>query len=301
MQSAETNGHRCYRFVLCLSRGSYFLHSSQEKNISSMFTCSFHRHQTSPSNHTEEIRRIELNKVSVSPRNDCSRQRIDHYLQRLTELSESDRQSVMQIWSFFGTAPGNIRAIPLDGLLYQCCMPQLSHLAAAANPLLRFDLIGTAPAEIAIRVFQYLDGKSLCHAAQVSRCWKKLADDDVVWQRMCMQHIDRKCKKCGWGLPLLDRKRKGGSGSDAKDSKASTGWSDGEGEERAVKKMKIDGAECTSSPTEIVPGKHPPFGDPQFPYQAVTDAFMLQAALPQQYLPLFRFVVAPGKRYMLRD
>jgi F-box/WD-40 domain protein MET30 len=34
-----------------------------------------------------------------------------------------------------------------------------------------------------------------------------LADDDVVWHRMCEQHIERKCTKCGWGLPLLERKR----------------------------------------------------------------------------------------------
>ena len=34
-----------------------------------------------------------------------------------------------------------------------------------------------------------------------------LADDDVVWHRMCEQHIDTKCTKCGWGLPLLERKR----------------------------------------------------------------------------------------------
>ena len=34
-----------------------------------------------------------------------------------------------------------------------------------------------------------------------------LADDDVVWHRMCEQHIDRKCISCGWGLPLLERKR----------------------------------------------------------------------------------------------
>ena len=34
-----------------------------------------------------------------------------------------------------------------------------------------------------------------------------MADDDVVWHRMCEQHFDRKCTKCGWGLPLLERKR----------------------------------------------------------------------------------------------
>jgi F-box/WD-40 domain protein MET30 len=34
-----------------------------------------------------------------------------------------------------------------------------------------------------------------------------LADDDLLWRRMCGQHIERKCVKCGWGLPLLERRR----------------------------------------------------------------------------------------------
>lgn len=41
----------------------------------------------------------------------------------------------------------------------------------------------------------------------MSQRWRLLADDDVVWHKMCEQHIDRKCVKCGWGLPLLERKR----------------------------------------------------------------------------------------------
>ncbi len=48
---------------------------------------------------------------------------------------------------------------------------------------------------------------SLGKAAQVSKSWKALADDDLLWRRMCGQHIDRKCEKCGWGLPLLERRR----------------------------------------------------------------------------------------------
>jgi len=34
-----------------------------------------------------------------------------------------------------------------------------------------------------------------------------MADDDIVWMKICQQHIDRKCTKCGWGLPLLERRR----------------------------------------------------------------------------------------------
>lgn len=48
---------------------------------------------------------------------------------------------------------------------------------------------------------------SLCKAAVVSKQWRALADDDHVWHHMCEQHIDRKCTKCGFGLPLLERKR----------------------------------------------------------------------------------------------
>jgi F-box/WD-40 domain protein MET30 len=34
-----------------------------------------------------------------------------------------------------------------------------------------------------------------------------LSDDDVVWHRLCEQHLGSRCRKCGWGLPLLDRQR----------------------------------------------------------------------------------------------
>ena len=53
----------------------------------------------------------------------------------------------------------------------------------------------------------YLDAISLGRAAQVSKSWKALADDDLLWRTMCEQHIERKCEKCGWGLPLLERRR----------------------------------------------------------------------------------------------
>ena len=69
------------------------------------------------------------------------------------------------------------------------------------------DSLAALPAEVSFRILCFLDTTSLCKAAQVSRRWRQLADDDVVWHRMCEQHIDRICTKCGWGLPLLERKR----------------------------------------------------------------------------------------------
>src|ERR1700712_4344328 len=95
----------------------------------------------------------------------------------------------------------------LQGILTQCCFPQLSYLSTAVRDLIRIDFITALPSEISFKILCALDTTSLCKAAQVSQKWRILADDDVVWHKMCEQHIDRKCTKCGWGLPLLERKR----------------------------------------------------------------------------------------------
>ena len=95
----------------------------------------------------------------------------------------------------------------LQGLLAQCCFPQLSFISATIRDLIKIDFLNALPTEIGLKILCFLDPTSICQAAQVSERWRSLADDDVVWHKMCEQHIDRKCTKCGWGLPLLDRKR----------------------------------------------------------------------------------------------
>ena len=93
------------------------------------------------------------------------------------------------------------------GILTQCCFPQLSYLSTSVRELIRIDFLTALPVEMSYKVLCFLDTTSLCKAAQVSQRWRTLADDDVVWHRMCEQHIDRKCTKCGWGLPMLEAKK----------------------------------------------------------------------------------------------
>jgi len=131
---------------------------------------------------------------------------MDKLQKGLEALSQEDRQGIVQVWSLFSAAPSKHRNLMLQGILAQCCFPQLSFLSANVQKLIRIDFISALPAEVAFRILCFLDTTSLCKAAQVSRRWRQLADDDVVWHRMCEQHIDRKCTKCGWGLPLLERK-----------------------------------------------------------------------------------------------
>ncbi|CAG7946474.1 unnamed protein product [Penicillium nalgiovense] len=146
------------------------------------------------------------------PDSKCSRRQADE--QSMTQLQselnllpQSDQQGIAHVWSLFSAAPAKQRTLMLQGILAQSCFPQLSYISASVRELIRIDFLAALPPELSFKILRYLDTASLCRAAQVSPRWRALADDDVVWHRMCEQHIRRKCNKCGWGLPLLDRKR----------------------------------------------------------------------------------------------
>ncbi|KIL69523.1 hypothetical protein M378DRAFT_183963 [Amanita muscaria Koide BX008] len=127
--------------------------------------------------------------------------------QSLDALPEEERQIVNSVWSNFSSSSHPRRALILQGLLTLCCFSQLSQLSEQLNHMNRIDPLAILPREVALKILGYLDAISLCRAAQVTRRWKALADDDVLWRGICEQHIGQKCKKCGWGLPLLEKNR----------------------------------------------------------------------------------------------
>lgn len=111
------------------------------------------------------------------------------------------------MWNIFQQSSKQQRLLILKGILASSCTPQLSYISNAVKPLLCTDFTAVFPPEITKQIFTLLDASSLCSAAQVSRRWKLLADDDTLWHRMCEQHINKKCTKCGWGLPLLQKRK----------------------------------------------------------------------------------------------
>ncbi|CAB08168.1 F-box/WD repeat-containing protein pof1 [Schizosaccharomyces pombe] len=123
----------------------------------------------------------------------------------LSGLSEKSRQRVEAVWAAFSEASCSERKLALQGILNNCSSSLLSFASSTLDSLVRLDFLSLLPVEISFRILSFLDARSLCQAAQVSKHWKELADDDVIWHRMCEQHINRKCEKCGWGLPLLER------------------------------------------------------------------------------------------------
>ncbi|KAH6654004.1 sulfur controller 2 [Truncatella angustata] len=125
----------------------------------------------------------------------------------LERLPQADQQAITHVWSLFSAAPAKHRELMLQGVITQCCFPQLSMVSREISESLKIDFLGALPTEVSLKILRFLDCVSLCKASQVSHRWRTLADDDLVWQHLCMQHIERKCTACGWALPRLENKR----------------------------------------------------------------------------------------------
>jgi F-box/WD-40 domain protein MET30 len=145
------------------------------------------------------------------PDTKCWRQANEPTMEELQKeislLDHRDQEGISRVWSLFSTAPSAHRKLMLQGILAVCCFPQLSYIADSVQNLIKIDFVSMLPSELSFQILGYLDSVSLCKAAQVSKSWNQVAEDDVVWHKMCEQHIAKKCKRCGWGLPLLDQKR----------------------------------------------------------------------------------------------
>ncbi|KAH9921044.1 quinon protein alcohol dehydrogenase-like superfamily [Fomitopsis serialis] len=87
--------------------------------------------------------------------------------QALDALPVEEREAVSAVWSNFSSSPHPRRALILHGLLTMCCFSQLSLLSDQLAHLIRLD---PSPG-------------------------------------ICEQHIGQKCLKCGWGLPILEKRR----------------------------------------------------------------------------------------------
>ena len=107
--------------------------------------------------------------------------------QALDALPVEERGAVSAIWSNFSSSPHPRRAIILHGLLTMCCFSQLSLLSEQLSHLIRIDPFSVLPSEVSLKILGYLDATSLCRAAQVSKKWKTLADDDILWRGICEQ------------------------------------------------------------------------------------------------------------------
>lgn len=152
-----------------------------------------------------------------------------------------------------------------------CCFSQLSLLTEQLGHLIRIDPFNVLPREVSLKILAYLDATSLCRAAQVSKHWRSLADDDILWREICQQHIGQKCLKCGWGLPILERRRQvrpspasplipPPSPSPKRDLEITTPILD-----RPLKRQRSDNLSHPHSPSPAPSSSHPSASAPPFP------------------------------------
>ncbi|KAI0658826.1 WD40 repeat-like protein [Cubamyces menziesii] len=71
----------------------------------------------------------------------------------------------------------------------------LAVLQARIAPLLKVDIVGLLPPEIALHVFAYLPYQCLLTCALVSKRWRTLADDQSLWKNLCLS------RKWEWRVP----------------------------------------------------------------------------------------------------
>lgn len=77
----------------------------------------------------------------------------------------------------------------LAGILNLCDMQQLSFVSGYVGPRLRKDPFLAFPTELCLRVLSFIDDpQTLARAAQVSRRWRELLNDDITWKNLCDKH-----------------------------------------------------------------------------------------------------------------
>lgn len=109
-----------------------------------------------------------------------------------TKTNSAERQvvnpSMMDIpvmLDSFEAMPAEMKTYVMYQLLRRCPKPVLHFVADAVNPALKCDFLSLLPLELCFNIVGYLDLKSLCHAAQVSRKWRNIINsDEKAWKQL---------------------------------------------------------------------------------------------------------------------
>ena len=83
----------------------------------------------------------------------------------------------------FDAFPPEMQTYVMYQLLKRSSKPTLRFVADTVNPALKCDFLGLLPLELSMNIVKYLDYKSACRAAQVSKKWRRIVDsDERAWK-----------------------------------------------------------------------------------------------------------------------
>lgn len=127
-----------------------------------------------------------------------------------TDLSTGRAAGLMDIPNMldsFDAMPSAVKSYVMYQLLRRCSKNTLQTVASVVNPALMCDFLTLLPSELSLEVIKYLDVKSLCNAAQVSKRWRLIIDsDEWTWKKLFDNdgfqlqegELDRAVRE-GWG------------------------------------------------------------------------------------------------------
>ncbi|KAK9236295.1 WD40-repeat-containing domain protein [Lipomyces kononenkoae] len=163
---------------------------------------------------------LSLPSPSLSPVNGSHRksQALDYFSSQEEDAQASVPDAVlsshavmMQIPAMidnFDALPENVQDYVIYQFLRRCSKKTLSVIASTVIPALRCDFIALLPQELVASILQYIDVRSLCVAAQVSRTWKQAVDGSLyTWRKLLetdgfeLQHgeMERAVRE-GWSM-----------------------------------------------------------------------------------------------------
>jgi len=86
---------------------------------------------------------------------------------------------------YFDAIPDELKSYVMHQLLRRCPKPTLQMVADVVNPALKCDFLSVLPPELGLNVLKYLDLRSLCKAAQVSKKWRQMINsDEKAWKEL---------------------------------------------------------------------------------------------------------------------
>ncbi|KAI9770438.1 MAG: SCF ubiquitin ligase complex subunit cdc4 [Geoglossum simile] len=107
----------------------------------------------------------------------------------------------------FDSMPSEMQTYLMYQFLRRCSKKTLQFVAETVNPALNCDFLALLPIELSLNIIKFLDLKSLCRAAQVSRKWRNIINtDEWTWKRLfdgdgyvLAEGELRKAIREGWG------------------------------------------------------------------------------------------------------
>lgn len=113
-------------------------------------------------------------------------QKIPAFFQQTSRDGNVSGPTVMDIPTMvdaYDSMPEALQSYVLYQLLRRSAKPTLQMVANVVNPALKCDPFNILPPELGLNITRYLDARSMCRAAQVSKRWRRLVNsDERAWK-----------------------------------------------------------------------------------------------------------------------